>query len=197
MLHLSLRYRIPRIKPIGEVFERHCQFKHVTREQSRFSFNDIEITSADDGKIPSELGIQDKDTLKWCPLVDLTASDEPEEVVTEDAVMEEGEEAPVYGTPTYEERYPLMVVSRTAAEEEAPIVLTDTEDEEEEEGVIVLTDDEEEEAAPIGPFTDVYECIDEYYQISEEAEQYLSEVDCYRKIIRVDIEGFADGECWR
>ena len=91
-----------------------------------------------------------------------------------------------------------MVVIRTAAEEEAPIVLTDTEDEEEEkEGVIVLTDDEEEEAAPIGPFTDVYECIDEYYQISEEAEQYLSEVDCYRKIIRVDIEGFADGECWR
>ena len=130
--------------------------------------------------------------------MNLANDEEPEEVVTEDAVMEEGEEVPVYGTPTFEERYPLMVVSRTAAEEEAPIVLTDTEDEEEEEEApIVLSDDEEEEAAPIALSTGIYECIDEYCRISEEAEEYLSEVDCHRDMIRVDIEDYADGKCWQ
>ena len=149
MLHLSLRYRIPRIMPIGEVFEHHCQFKHVTREQSRYSFNDIEIPIADDGRLPSELGIQDKDTLRWSsPLVDLAGNEEPEEAATEEAVTED------------------------AAMEEA-------------------------EAAPIALSTGAYECIDEYCRISEEDEDYLSEEDCYRDMIRVDIQGYADGECWQ
>ena len=74
-------------------------------------------------------------------------------------------------------------------------------DEEPEEAVM------EEEATPIvppstngfvRPSTDVYECVDEYCRISEEAEGYLSEVDCYRKMIRVDIEDYASaGLTWQ
>ena len=154
MLHLSLRYRTPRIKPIGEIFEHHGgQFKHVTREQSRYYFNDIEIPIADDWKIPSELGIKDDDKLYWYP-----------------AVMEE----------------------------EPPIVLSD--DDEGEEAIEVEVPNPPG-AVPNPPgaalATGVYECIDEYCRISEEAEQYLSEVDCYRKMIRIDIEDYADGEIWQ